>query len=37
MLVASLDATAFSVMAKHERIAPRSSGSSHRCCCSGVP
>ena len=37
MLVASLEATAFSVIAKHERISPRSSGSSHWRCCSGVP
>jgi hypothetical protein len=37
MLVASLLATAFSVMAKQDRMWPRSSGSSHVCCCSGVP
>jgi hypothetical protein len=37
MLVASLLATAFSVMAKQERMWPRSSGSSQVCCCSGVP
>ena len=35
--VASLDATAGSVMAKHERISPRSNGASHRRCCAGVP
>mmetsp|Transcript_1612 Transcript_1612/g.6359 ORF Transcript_1612/g.6359 Transcript_1612/m.6359 type:complete len:247 (+) Transcript_1612:1979-2719(+) len=37
MLVASLDATAGSVMAKHERILPSSSGLSQRSCCSCVP
>ena len=37
MLVASLLATAGSVMAKHERISPSSSGCSHRSFCSGVP
>jgi hypothetical protein len=37
MFVASLEATAFSVMAKHERMVPRSRGTSQRCCCSGVP
>ena len=36
-LVASLDATAGSVIAKHERISPSSSGVSQRACCSGVP
>jgi hypothetical protein len=37
MLVASLLATSFSVMAKQERMRPRSSGSSHATCCSRVP
>ena len=37
MLVASDDATAGSVMAKHERISPSSSGCSQRSCCSAVP
>src|SRR6266478_952647 len=37
MLVASDEATSFSVMLKHERISPASSGFSHFCCCSGVP
>lgn len=32
-----LDATAFSVMAKHERMVPRSRGTSQRRCCSAVP
>jgi hypothetical protein len=36
-LVASLDATAGSVIAKHERISPFESGVSQRACCSGVP
>mmetsp|Transcript_2416 Transcript_2416/g.9800 ORF Transcript_2416/g.9800 Transcript_2416/m.9800 type:complete len:329 (+) Transcript_2416:2466-3452(+) len=35
--VASDDATAGSVMAKHDRIVPRSSGRSHRSCCASVP
>ena len=35
--VASLDATAGSVMAKHERISPRSNGASQRRCCAGLP
>ena len=35
--VASEDATAGSVMAKHDRIVPRSSGRSHRSCCAFVP
>ncbi len=37
MFVASEDATSGSVIAKAERISPASSGSSHRCFCSGVP
>ena len=37
MLVASEDATAGSVIAKHERMRPSSRGSSHARCCSGVP
>ncbi len=37
MFVASLDATSGSVIAKHERISPASSGSSQRFLCSGVP
>ena len=37
MLVASELATAGSVMAKHERISPSSSGRSHRSFCSSVP
>ena len=37
MLVASLEATSGSVIEKDERISPASSGSSHCCCCSGVP
>ena len=37
MLVASLDATFGSVIAKQERISPASSGFSQRSCCSGVP
>src|SRR5579871_6238667 len=37
ILVASLDATFFSVIEKHERISPASSGFSHFSCCSGVP
>jgi len=37
MLVASLLATAFSVMAKQDLIWPRSSGSSQVRCCSRVP
>ncbi len=37
MLVASLEATAGSVMAKHERISPASSGCSQRSFCSAVP
>ncbi len=37
MLVASLEATAGSVMAKHERISPSSSGWSHCSCWAGVP
>jgi hypothetical protein len=37
MLVASLDATAGSVIAKPERISPASSGSSHRFFCSSDP
>ena len=37
MLVASEDATAGSVMAKHERISPSRRGCNHRSCCSGVP
>ena len=35
--VASDDATAGSVMAKHDRIVPSKSGLSHRRCCSSVP
>ena len=37
MLVASDEATSGSVMAKHERISPASSGSSQRSFCSAVP
>ena len=37
MLVASLEATAGSVIAKQERISPASSGFSQRSLCSGVP
>src|ERR1051325_9927840 len=37
MLVASEDATFFSVMLKHERISPASRGFNHFSCCSGVP
>lgn len=37
ILVASEDATAGSVMAKHERMRPSSSGTNHAHCCSGVP
>ena len=37
ILVASLEATRGSVMAKAERISPASSGSSHCFFCSGVP
>jgi hypothetical protein len=37
MFVASLEATSFSVIAKQERMLPRSSGTSHVCCCSAVP
>ena len=37
MLVASEEATAGSVMAKHERISPASKGFNHRSLCSGVP
>src|SRR5262252_9772457 len=37
MFVASEDATLGSVIAKHERISPASSGFSHRSFCSGVP
>jgi hypothetical protein len=37
MLVASDEATSGSVIAKHDRICPASSGSSHCCRCSGVP
>jgi hypothetical protein len=36
IFVASLDAMSGSVMAKAERILPSSSGTSQRCCCSGV-
>ena len=35
--LASDDATSGSVITYAERISPRSSGSSHRCFCSGVP
>src|SRR5260370_31904200 len=37
MLVASDEATAGSVIAKHERISPASKGFSQRSFCSGVP
>src|SRR5258707_14479059 len=37
MLVASEEATAGSVIAKHDRISPASSGFSQRSFCSGVP
>jgi hypothetical protein len=37
MLVASLDATAGSVIAKQERVFPSSSGASHARFWSGVP
>ena len=37
MFVASLDATAGSVIAKAERISPARSGSSHLCFCSSEP
>ena len=37
MLVASDEATAGSVMAKQERIVPRSRGSSHVRCCAALP
>ena len=37
MLVASLEATSGSVMAKAERISPAISGGSQRSFCSGVP
>ncbi len=37
MLAASEEATAGSVMQNADRIAPSSSGSSHRCRCSWVP
>src|SRR6516162_4441420 len=37
MLVASDEATAGSVIAKHERISPASNGLSQRSFCSGVP
>ena len=37
MLVASEEATAGSVMAKHDLISPSSSGFSHLSCCSSVP
>ena len=37
MLVASEEATSGSVIANPERIVPASSGSSHSCCCAGVP
>ena len=37
MFVASLEATAGSVMANADRISPSRSGWSHRSCCAGVP
>src|SRR5438477_9258008 len=37
MFVASDEATLGSVIAKHERISPASSGFNQRACCSGVP
>src|SRR5205823_12935784 len=37
MLVASEEATAGSVMAKHDRISPASKGFNHFSFCSGVP
>jgi hypothetical protein len=37
MLVASDEATAGSVMAKHERISPASSGLSHCSFCASLP
>src|SRR5207245_11152076 len=37
MFVASEEATAGSVIAKHDRISPASSGLSHLSFCSGVP
>jgi hypothetical protein len=37
MLVASLDATAGSVIANADRISPANSGDNHRFCCSGEP
>ena len=37
MFLASLDATSGSVMAKHDRMSPSSSGTSHRSFCSAVP
>ena len=37
MLVASELATHGSVIAKHDRISPSTSGTSHSSCCSGVP
>src|SRR5687768_7144888 len=37
IFVASEEATSGSVIAKHERISPSSSGFSHRSFCSGVP
>ena len=37
MLVASEEATSGSVIAKQDRMLPRSSGSSHSRCCSAVP
>jgi hypothetical protein len=37
MLVASLEATSGSVIAKPLRISPASRGLSQRSCCSGVP
>jgi hypothetical protein len=37
MFVASELATSGSVIEKHERISPASSGTSHSCCCDSVP
>ena len=37
MFVASDEATSGSVIEKHDRISPSSSGCSHCSCCSGVP
>ena len=37
MFVASEDATAGSVIAKHDRISPIKSGNNHLSCCSFVP